>query len=65
MKGGILSTTQRAFQCQPDVVGSPAVGYGFVKGGMLGRETVEGSLWREMELIYRSPRTNPICHLPL
>lgn len=62
MKGG---TTQRAFQYQPYVVGSPAVVYGFVKGGMLGREMVEGSLWREMEVIYRSPWTNPICHLPL
>lgn len=51
MGGGILSTTQRAFEHQLCVVGTPAVGYGFVKGDMLGRETVEGSLWREMEVI--------------
>lgn len=65
MGGGILSTTQRAFQHQLYVVGTPAVGYRFVKGGMLGWETVEGSLWREMEVVYQSPWTNPICHLSL
>lgn len=65
MGGGILSTTQRAFEHQLCVVGTPAVSSGFVKGAMLGRETVEGSLWREMEVIYRCPWTNPICHLPL
>lgn len=50
MGGGILSTTQRAFEHQLCVVGTPAVSYGFVKGAMLGRETVEGSLWREMSM---------------